>query len=113
MDFLEGLGLAEHLGLRFLSAEIGHLKPEPGAFEAVQQRMGLFPGELAMVGDSWHDDIEGALNAGWTAIWINRERRPRPEHDPEADLVELRDFAQVPEVIAALQAGARCSTCLG
>jgi len=113
MEFLEGLGLAEHLSLRFLSAETGLLKPETAAFEAVQKRMGLFPGELAMVGDSWHDDIEGALNAGWTALWINREGRPRPDHDPEAELVEIRDFAQIPEVIASLQAGARCSTCLG
>ena len=28
-------------------------------------------------------------------------------------LVELPDLSQVPEVVARLQAGARCSTCLG
>lgn len=113
------LGLLDRLDLRAtfrvlgLSAELGHLKPEPAAFEAMQRKLSLFPGNLAMVGDSWSDDIEGALQAGWTAIWVNRTGRPRPDHDPEAELVEVPDLSRVPEVIARLQAGARCSTCLG
>ena len=74
--------------------------------------MGLFPGDLVMVGDSWRDDVEGALNAGWTAIWINHEGLPRPAVDPGAELVELPNLQRVPEVIERLQAGARCSTCL-
>jgi len=113
LEFLERLGLTAILPHQFLSAETGAMKPEPGAFEAVQRHMGLFPGELAMVGDSWHSDIEGALAAGWTALWVNRDGRPRPEHDPDAELVEIRDLSQVPAAIAALQAGARCGTCLG
>jgi len=113
LDFIERLGLAQRLPQRFLSAELRALKPEAQAFEMVQKRLGLFPGELAMVGDSWHADIQGALAAGWTALWVNREGRPRPEADPEAELVEIRDLSQVPAAIAALQAGARCGTCLG
>ena len=113
LDFLERLGLTSLISNRFLSAETGFLKPEPGAFETVQKRLSLFPGQIAMVGDSWNDDVLGALEAGWTAIWVNREGRPRPEHDPEAELVEVSSLAQVPEVIENLQAGARCSTCLG
>lgn len=113
LEFIEQLGLAELLPQRFLSAELRALKPEAQAFEIVQKRLGLFPGELAMVGDSWNADVQGALAAGWTALWINREQRPRPEASPEAELVEIRDLSQVPAAIAALQAGARCSTCLG
>lgn len=113
MDLLQRFGIAERLRTRVLSAEVGALKPEPAAFEAVQARMGLFPGQLAMVGDSWRDDVEGALAAGWTVVWINRDGRPRGDHDPEAPLVELPDLARVPEVIGRLQAGARCATCLG
>jgi HAD superfamily hydrolase (TIGR01493 family) len=113
LGFLERLELTELIPARFLSAETGFLKPEPGAFEHVQKRLGLFPGQLAMVGDSWNDDVQGALAAGWTVLWLNREGRPRPDHDPEADLVEIRDLSAVPAAIAGLQAGARCSTCLG
>jgi HAD superfamily hydrolase (TIGR01549 family) len=112
MDFLERLGLTEKLPSRFLSAGIGFLKPDLEAFETARKRLNLFPGQLAMVGDSWNDDILGALRAGWTAIWVNRDGRPRPALDPEAELVEVPSLAQVPTVIENLQAGARCSTCL-
>ena len=113
LDLLDRLGLAEAIRVRGLSAELGAVKPEPEAFDTLAKRLGLFPGNLVMVGDSWSDDIEGALAAGWTAIWINRAGKPRPGHDPEAELVELPDLRQVPEVVERLQAGYRCSTCLG
>jgi putative hydrolase of the HAD superfamily len=113
LAFLHRLGLPELLPTRMLSAEMGCLKPDRPAFELVQQRLGLFPGEIAMVGDSWRDDVTGALEAGWTAVWVNRSGVPRPEHDPDAELVEVADLAPVPRLIQNLQSGARCDTCLG
>jgi len=113
VEFLDRLGITERIPTRFLSAELGVLKPEPAAFEAVARRLGLFPSQLAMGGDYWNDDVQGALQAGWTALWLNRTGRPRPDHDPEAPLVEIQDLSQVPAIIQRLQAGARCSTCLG
>jgi putative hydrolase of the HAD superfamily len=113
LGLLDVLGLSEQFRVKGISAELGFLKPDAGAFEAMQKQLGLFPGELAMVGDSWSDDVEGALNAGWTAIWVNRKGKPRPTHAPDAELVELADLSLVPEIIERLQAGARCSTCLG
>ena len=113
LGFLERLGLTSLLPSRFLSAELGALKPEREAFDLVQRRLGLFAGEIAMVGDSWRDDITGALEAGWTAIWVNRNGVPRPPHDPDAELVEIADLTPVPQLIENLQAGARCGTCLG
>lgn len=113
LELLDRLGISERIRTRILSADLGVLKPEPAAFEAVQRRMGLFPGNLAMVGDSWSDDVEGALAAGWTAVWVNREGRPRPDHDPDAPLYEVRSLEVVPKLIEDLQAGMRCPTCLG
>ena len=113
MGLLDRLALTPFFRVKGLSAELGALKPEPEAFERLQQKLGLFPGNLVMVGDSWKDDVEGALAAGWTAIWVNRDGKPRPEHDPEAELVEVASLDQVPVVVAWLQAGMRCSTCLG
>lgn len=113
LELLDRLGLSERIRTRLLSAEIGVLKPEAAAFEAMQRKLGLFPGNLAMVGDSWNDDVLGALDAGWTAIWVNREAKPRPDHDPEAPLYEVRSLDRVPELIQGLQEGMRCPTCLG
>ncbi|HJV91682.1 MAG TPA: HAD family hydrolase [Holophagaceae bacterium] len=113
LALLGRLGLDPYFRVKGLSAELGALKPEPEIFERMQQKLGLFPGNLVMVGDSWTDDVEGALAAGWTAIWVNRKGEPRPEHDPEAELVEVDSLDQVPVVVERLQAGMRCSTCLG
>ncbi|HEY3401194.1 MAG TPA: HAD family hydrolase [Geothrix sp.] len=113
LELLDRLGISERIRLQHWSAELGALKPEAAAYEAVQRRLGLFPGNLAMVGDSWTDDVEGALAAGWTAIWVNREAKPRPDHDPDAPLYEVRSLDRVPELIENLQAGMRCPTCLG
>jgi HAD superfamily hydrolase (TIGR01509 family) len=113
LGLLDSLGLSAQFRVKGISAELGFLKPDLGAFEAMQKKLGLFPGELAMVGDSWSDDVEGALSAGWTALWVNRNGKPRPDHAPDVELVELADLSLVPEIIERLQAGARCSTCLG
>jgi len=113
LEMLDRLGLSDRIRTRMLSAELGALKPEAAAFEAVQRKLGLFPGNLAMVGDSWTDDVEGALAAGWTAIWVNREAQPRPAHHPEVPVYEVRSLARVPELIQGLQEGMRCPTCLG
>ena len=113
LELLDRLGITERIRTQMLSAEMGALKPEPAAFEAVERRLGLFPGNLAMVGDSWTDDVEGALTAGWTAIWVNREAKPRPEHDPDVPIYEVRSLDRVPELIQGLQDGMRCPTCFG
>jgi putative hydrolase of the HAD superfamily len=113
MEFLERLGLERLIPTRCLSAQTGLLKPDPAAYGLLQKRLGLFPGEIAMVGDSWRDDVRGALEAGWTAIWVNRGGTPRPDLDPDAEFVEVPDLSRVPKVIEDLQAGARCATCLG
>ncbi len=113
LELLDRLGIAERIRTRLLSAELGALKPEPGAYEAVQRKLGAFPGNLVMVGDSWVDDVEGAVEAGWTAIWVNREARPRPDHQADAPIYEVRSLDRVPELIQGLQQGLRCPTCLG
>lgn len=113
LELLDRLGIASRIRTRLLSADIGALKPEAAAFEAVQRRLGMFPGNLVMVGDSWTDDVAGALEAGWTAVWVNRDGKTRPAHDPEAPVYEVHSLDRVPELIQGLQAGLRCPTCLG
>ena len=113
LELLDRLGITDRIRARILSAEMGALKPEPAAFEAVQRKLGLFPGNLAMVGDTWSDDVAGAAEAGWTAIWVNREAKRRPDHAPELPIYEVRSLDRVAELIQGLQEGMRCPTCLG
>jgi len=113
LELLGRLGIQERIRTRLLSAELGALKPEPAAYEEVQRRLGVFPGNLVMVGDSWTDDVLGAVAAGWTGVWVNRDRSPRPDHDPEAPIYEIRSLDRLPDLIRDLQDGMRCPTCLG
>ena len=56
----------------FVSGEIGVSKPDSGIFRAAEERTGLDPGDLWLVGDSVRADIYGAKACGWHTLWLNR-----------------------------------------
>jgi len=58
------------------SFDAGAIKPERGFYAGLTAKLGCAPGELLMVGDTWRDDIVGAVDAGSRAQWINRDGRP-------------------------------------
>jgi len=62
----------------FVSADIGHTKPDKAAFVTVLSRCACDAQHAVMVGDSLTTDIEGALSAGLHAVWLNRLRAPVP-----------------------------------
>ncbi|MEX0687777.1 MAG: HAD-IA family hydrolase [Pirellulales bacterium] len=61
---VEPLTLADHV---FASSELGWRKPAAAFFRAVEQRLGLRPEELLLVGDDPELDVAAALRAGWKA----------------------------------------------
>jgi HAD superfamily hydrolase (TIGR01509 family) len=50
----------------------GKTKPHESIFTAVLDLLEVEPGEAAMVGDSYEDDIEGALALGMRAVLVDR-----------------------------------------
>lgn len=58
----------------------GFAKPEPEIFHAAAAALGVHAAELLHVGDDFHLDIVGALDAGLQAAWIVRDERPGAEH---------------------------------
>ena len=59
----------------FISTELGYRKPSRQFFDAIQQRLNLSGHELWMVGDDERADLQGASNAGWCSLRIDRELR--------------------------------------
>lgn len=53
----------------------GRVKPHPSIFVAALEALGVSPDEVAMVGDSYEDDIEGARALGIRAILLDRDRK--------------------------------------
>jgi HAD superfamily hydrolase (TIGR01549 family) len=61
------------------SGAFGRTKPHPTIFQAVLERLGVDPGQAAMVGDSPEDDIEGARAAGLGAAFLLDRDHRHPE----------------------------------
>ena len=67
----------------------GRIKPHPSIFEAALAALGVEPGETVMVGDSYHDDIEGARALGMRAILVDRDGLHPHEPDRIESLTDL------------------------
>ncbi len=71
---LESGGIAHYFKRLILSDEIGITKPDRRLFDYALRQIGAEPSEVLIVGDNYDADILGAINAGWSAIYFNRNR---------------------------------------
>ncbi len=84
--------LRPYFDLVLTSAACGVRKPNPRIFTLALERLGLEPGQAAMVGDTLGADILGAQNAGLYSIWLTR-RADTPANRAHADTI--RPDAQI------------------
>lgn len=62
----------------FHSADVGYVKPDCRFFASVANRLELTGREIVLVGDDWWNDYEGARDAGWHSIFLNRRLETEP-----------------------------------
>ncbi|MBI4310367.1 MAG: HAD family hydrolase [Chloroflexi bacterium] len=60
-------------------------KPVRQAFDLMLQRLGVPAAQCLYVGDSQHDDVQGAKAVGMQAAWINRNGAKRDAKYPAPD----------------------------
>ena len=72
-DVLERTGLSALLDGVVTSAEVGVAKPNGRLFAAALSLAGVQASEALHVGDSFEEDVEGALAAGLGAVWLARD----------------------------------------
>lgn len=65
------LGLAAYFDAIVCAEALGTGKPDRRVFQAIEQQTGVTPAHIVHIGDHPRDDMAGALNAGWNAIWFN------------------------------------------
>jgi putative hydrolase of the HAD superfamily len=93
---LSGSGLSGYFGDRvFVSSEIGYAKPAREIFDLVLRAVQGTPRSALMVGDSLERDINGAINAGLKAIWINRSRQNQAEASQIPVIADLNELASL------------------
>lgn len=96
------LGLDGPFSAYFTPAELdGARKPDPAFYLSLQQRLGVHPSELVMVGDSYRIDVSGAVMAGWRAVWYNPSGQTAPGLAPlhSAEILRMEDLPSALENI--------------
>ncbi|MBC1482135.1 HAD family hydrolase [Listeria sp. FSL L7-1509] len=63
----------------FISGKIGYEKPDKRLFALVEEQLGMIGSKTYYIGDSFKNDVIGAKQAGWNAIWLNRRKHLAPK----------------------------------
>lgn len=88
---IEKSGIRKMFETVVISDDVGSRKPEARIFEIAADRIGFKAEECLYVGDTFSNDIYGAVRAGMKAIWIwPNELRPL-----EADIIRIREFREL------------------
>jgi putative hydrolase of the HAD superfamily len=93
LPILESHGLRPFLEFALTSAEAGRKKPHREIFEKALARMGTNAAETAFVGDSWSDDVLGALQAGLAPVYLQRANEPPPK---DSRVRVIRSLSEIP-----------------
>ena len=72
-DVLRACELDRYFDSVHLSTRIGAAKPDPAIFQAALEHYAIEPWQAIHVGDTVHEDVEGAEAAGIKAILIDRD----------------------------------------
>lgn len=90
-DLFDGLVISEAAGVS---------KPDPAIFELALGVAGVSAPEAIMLGDSWTNDVMGALGAGVAAAWLDRTGADRP--DSAVEVLALTSLRPAHAVAASL-----------
>ncbi len=81
------------------SAVVGVRKPDPRIFEMGVEALGLSPGEVVVVGDSFGKDIVPATKVGCKTIWMKGIGWGNEVVDESLPTWTLTDISQLPSVL--------------
>ena len=107
-DKLQYCGLADLVDVLVASEDVGVSKPARGIFDIALERLGAGAPDAVMVGDSWANDIAGAVNAGIRAIWFNPDRAPMP--GTPSGVAELHALTPAEDILPLLLGAERTRT---
>lgn len=85
-----------------ISGEIHVGKPEPAAFRALTDQLGVAPTDSVFVGDHITADIEGGINAGFSVIQVCYPTGPEPDDRALAHINRRNLSDELPQILARL-----------
>ncbi|MEB0092328.1 HAD family hydrolase [Pseudomonas sp. CCI1.2] len=91
------LGLADYFAFALSAEDVGIGKPDPAPFLEALKRGSADASAAVHIGDHPGDDIAGAQQAGFRAIWFNPTGKPW-EADKRPD-AEIKSLTELPELL--------------
>ena len=79
---VRAVGLEDRVDRVIVAGDIDAYKPDPRIFEAALEGLGIPPRASVFIGNSADHDVAGAIQAGWPAIWLNRDGATYPPSLP-------------------------------
>jgi len=96
---VEHVGLGELIEHAVSATDLMVAKPDPLIYQHLAQRFDARPEEIVYVGDHPHYDVVGSIDAGYQAVWINREAVPWPDQLPQPDH-QISDLHQLEALLS-------------
>jgi putative hydrolase of the HAD superfamily len=103
-DKLRHTGLRDLFDALVISEAAGVAKPDPRIFEMALDAADASAGEAVMLGDSWPNDVLGAVAVGISAAWLDRRGTGLP--DPAVPVLRLESLEPAAGVLDALVSSA-------
>lgn len=96
---LEQIGLAQYFSHIFKASLTQPMKPHQAMFEACKQSLGIDSDRVLHVGDSLHNDVFGAIRAGFQSAWYAHDRTMLIKEEsifllPHVQLVKLHELLE-------------------
>lgn len=94
----ERLGFAHYFDEILIGKDLLHKKPHIGSFSELSKRLKISdPSLILHIGDALHDDVKGAKEAGYKAVWFNPAKTTfngsvRPDH-------EVSSLSDIPKIL--------------
>lgn len=89
---IDNCGLRKYFKNIIISEEHGLTKPHAGIFRLGERLANTTPDKCIMIGDNWVSDIEGAMGAGWKAVYLKGQIPPKFEHTNISVITELTEL---------------------
>lgn len=99
---LRTMGLSRYIQRVVISDEIGVQKPDSKLFRYAENATGANPNSIIMIGDNPINDIQGALDAGWHAIYYDKKGKPFASDSP-LYLGKINDLSEVASLLNNLK----------
>lgn len=98
-DKLMNSSIAKYFEKFYSSELLGVSKPSREFFEKIANDNGVKVGECLYIGDNWCVDIEGAVNAGMDACFINSHNDERIVFIKESKVLKIKTISKLVEVL--------------